>query len=273
VKKNYYKPAQNAVILKETFLANMSHEIRTPMNAIIGFTDLLLKRGLPSQEKDFVQTIKNSGDNLLRIEFSVSDTGIGIPQDKLKSVFERFNQAESHTTRKYGGTGLGLSIAKQLVDLQGGAICVHSKVGEGSEFLFQLPFKKTDQVCSNNHFLHQESDIKELNKLEILLVEDNPINVKFLLTLFKDYDIRSAVAENGKIAIEKMKNNHYDIVLMDIEMPEMNGVYDLMPILEEMEMLANNKMDIEKIISLNKSLNLMCEDAIGEMQAERLNYE
>lgn len=316
--------AEESVILKEAFLANMSHEIRTPMNAIIGFTDLLLRKQLPSQELDYVQTIKRSGENLLRIindildvskidsgvmefeehpisirevfsslnimlsqkardkqlklefefdigipdtvlgdptrltqiilnlvgnaikftksggiyvfaklleekegkcqiEFSVKDTGIGIAQDKLKSVFERFSQAEAHTTRNYGGTGLGLSIARQLVTLQGGSMHVTSELGKGSVFIFILPFKKTEQKFVNTQLNYSAIDIERLSQLNILVVEDNPINIKFISSLFSNYNIETEIAENGKIAVAKVKENDYDLILMDIEMPEMNG--------------------------------------------------
>ena len=160
---------------------------------------------------------------IFQIEFSIKDTGIGLAEDKLQHIFERFRQAESHTTRNYGGTGLGLSIAKQLVELQGGSITVSSMLGVGSIFSFILPFKKTDKLYSNHHKHYDELDIEELSKLTILVVEDNPINIEFVLSLFADYNIKSSIAENGKQAIEKIKKNKYDIILMDIEMPEMNG--------------------------------------------------
>lgn len=316
--------AEESVILKEAFLANMSHEIRTPMNAIIGFTDLLLRKQLPSKELDYVQTIKKSGENLLRIindildvskidsgvmefeehpisirevfnslnvmlsqkakdkklnldfefdinlpdtvlgdptrltqiilnlvgnaikftktggiyvyarlakeekdsyliDFSVKDTGIGIASDKLQFVFERFSQAEAHTTRNYGGTGLGLSIARQLVTLQGGTMSVTSEFGNGSVFMFTLPFKKTEKKFVNTQINYSTVDIEQLSNLNILVVEDNPINIKFIESLFSNYRIEAEIAENGKIAIAKIKKDKYDLILMDIEMPEMNG--------------------------------------------------
>ena len=239
--------AEESVKLKDAFLANMSHEIRTPMNSIIGFSDLLFKRKLGEEEREFVKIIKSSGENLLTIiddlldmskieagmmtfeenhfsvkeafkslhillmekakeknlelvlssdtdvpdvflgdrrrltqiiinltgnaikftekgrvevlakvkesndekvliEFSVTDTGIGISQNKIKHIFERFWQGDSNTTREYGGTGLGLSIAKQLVELQGGTFTVESELKKGSVFSFCIPYKKSIQI-------------------------------------------------------------------------------------------------------------------------------
>ncbi|MES2514820.1 MAG: CHASE3 domain-containing protein [Bacteroidota bacterium] len=320
------KLAEEAVILKETFLANMSHEIRTPMNAILGFTDLLLRKNLPDQEKDYVKTIKTSGENLLRIindildvskidsgmmtfekhpisikeifcslnillsnkalekklnlsfecedklnftvlgdptrltqiivnivgnaikftkkggvevlakvkqettenyeiEFSVKDTGIGIADDKLQFIFERFRQAEVHTTRNYGGTGLGLSIAKQLIELQGGSLDIKSAEGLGSVFSFVLPFQKTNEIYRVDANHHALIDADQFQHLNILLIEDNPVNIKFIESLFLQYQIKINVAENGRIGVEKVEAGKYDLILMDIEMPEMNG-YD-----------------------------------------------
>ena len=158
------------------------------------------------------------------LEFVIKDTGIGIPEEKLNYIFERFRQAEAHTTRNYGGTGLGLSIARQLIELQHGTIKVESKVGSGSVFTFTLPFKKTTRPQKGN----KENGKSYINpvamgKLYVLVAEDNPVNVKFVKSLFLEYKIKTDVAENGKKAVEMVRNNTYDLVLMDIEMPEMNG--------------------------------------------------
>jgi CheY-like chemotaxis protein len=157
------------------------------------------------------------------IEFSVKDTGIGIDNEKLQFVFERFSQAEAHTTRNYGGTGLGLSIARQLVTLQGGTMSVTSVFGKGSTFSFILSFKKTDKIFVNTQLNYDVQDIEQLSKLNILVVEDNLINIKFVKSLFANYKIEADIAENGKLALEQMKHKEYDMILMDIEMPEMNG--------------------------------------------------
>ncbi len=160
----------------------------------------------------------------IQIEFSVKDTGIGIPADKLETIFERFTQAEKHTTRKFGGTGLGLNIVKQLVELQGGTITVSSKEGQGSEFKFVLAFSTSGEVVATAAKKQVGADeLEQLRKLKILIVEDSPINVKFIFALFENNGMTADHAENGKVAIEKMTEADYDIILMDIEMPEMNG--------------------------------------------------
>ncbi len=162
-------------------------------------------------------------DGSISLEFSVKDTGIGIPEDKLEHIFERFRQAESHITRKYGGTGLGLSIAKQLVELQGGTLYVKSEFKVGSVFSFCIPYKKSVEVLTTPDVTSEKFSMKELGKLNILLVEDNQLNVKLILSLFSEYNLKLQVAENGSVGIEKIKESKFDIVLMDMEMPVMNG--------------------------------------------------
>ena len=155
------------------------------------------------------------------IEFSVSDTGIGIAENKLDHIFENFHQASSGTSRLYGGTGLGLAIVKQLVEPQGGTIHVESKVQEGSTFSFTLTFKKTNEEV--NLEIEPEEIDKEIRTIRILVVEDIPLNQLLMKTILDDLGFERDIAENGKIAIEKLKNNSYDIILMDLQMPEMNG--------------------------------------------------
>jgi signal transduction histidine kinase/CheY-like chemotaxis protein len=168
------------------------------------------------------RVLKKKNETTL-LEFSVKDTGIGIPADKIRHIFERFRQAESHTTRKYGGTGLGLSIAKQLVELQDGTLSVTSEVKSGSTFLFNIPYKKSIEVLHETEDTGEKFNMDKLRKLNILLVEDNQLNVKLILSLFSEYGLVLQVAENGSIGIEKLRENKFDIVLMDMEMPVMNG--------------------------------------------------
>ncbi len=155
------------------------------------------------------------------VNFSVIDTGIGIDKEKMVTIFENFQQATSGTSRLYGGTGLGLAIVKQLVESQGGRIQVESKVGCGSTFSFTLTFKKTTSKIE----LKEEIDYcdSEIEKLRVLVVEDIPLNQLLMKTVLDDFGFVCEVADNGRIAVEKLESEVFDIVLMDLQMPEMNG--------------------------------------------------
>ena len=155
------------------------------------------------------------------IQFSVTDTGIGIPETKIGNIFENFQQASSGTSRLYGGTGLGLAIVKQLVESQGGTIHVKSVVAEGSTFSFELSFlKTTDDAELESEIIELDS---ELANIKVLVVEDIILNQLLMKTLLDDFGFERDIAENGKVAIEKLRNKTYDVILMDLQMPEMNG--------------------------------------------------
>ncbi len=163
----------------------------------------------------------NQDEETASIEFAVADTGTGIPEDKKEKIFEKFHQASSDTSRLYGGTGLGLAIVKQLVESQGGTIHVKSKVGEGAVFSFTLSFKKTNaQAKAETEFLEIDTENKNI---KVLVVEDIALNQLLMKTLLDDFGFKRDIAANGKIAIEKLQENDYDIILMDLQMPEMNG--------------------------------------------------
>ena len=155
------------------------------------------------------------------VEFSVSDTGIGIAENKLDKIFENFQQASSSTSRLYGGTGLGLAIVKQLVTNQNGHISVTSTVGVGSVFTFSLSYLKT-KSSAEAHIELFDLD-PEVNNINVLVVEDIPLNQLLMKTLLDEFGFERDIASNGKIAIEMLKNKTYDIILMDLQMPEMNG--------------------------------------------------
>jgi CheY-like chemotaxis protein len=160
-------------------------------------------------------------DEKVAIEFAVTDTGIGITEDKITKIFENFQQATSGTSRLYGGTGLGLAIVKQLVEPQGGSIQVKSKINEGSTFSFTLNFQKTKDEAGLE--LETEELDKEIKNLKVLVVEDIALNQLLMKTLLDDFGFECDIAGNGKIAIEKLQLKSYDIILMDLQMPEMNG--------------------------------------------------
>ena len=318
--------AELSVRSKEQFLANMSHEIRTPMNGIIGFSKILEEEITDPLHKEYLNSIKSSGENLmvlindildfskiesnkmeiektvfsiyktvetvisllapkckekgiklisenihtfpenligdptrlgqilinlivnavkftekgsveLRIEkinetpkdiklkFTIIDTGIGIPSNKLETIFESFTQASNETTRKFGGTGLGLTITKRLIELQGGELCVKSEDGEGSEFSFIISYLKSivQPKISTMSIENKKTDTSFLEGKKILMVEDNPLNQQLGFHIFKRWGYEVDIADNGQIAIDKLKNGVYDLILMDIQMPVMDG--------------------------------------------------
>jgi signal transduction histidine kinase/CheY-like chemotaxis protein len=319
------KKVKESAAIKEKFLANMSHEIRTPVNAILGFTNLLRRKNLDDESKEYVQTIHKSGESLLTIindildvskieagmlriesapfsirellhsvEFmlmpkavekqlklfvhadaavpdmlegdaarltqilvnladnslkftsngsvsinitnegllqniintgiTVTDTGIGIEKEKQQYIFERFKQAEDSVTRKYGGTGLGLAIVNDLVVLQNGSITLESEPGKGTSFKIIIPYKIAQTQFNSN--LTTTTDLKNnpgFKNIFILVVEDNEINQSLIKHLFKNWQIKYDLANNGREAVEKLEQKKYDLILMDIQMPEMDG--------------------------------------------------
>lgn len=165
----------------------------------------------------------SSSAKTITVCYEIEDTGIGIPEDKVGSVFERFTQASSSTTREFGGTGLGLSIIKRLLELQGVEIKVKSELGKGSTFYFEQRYRK-----GNAHFVRpvslDEGDLeKKLEGRSVLLVEDNPMNVMVAEKFLKRWKMNIDNAENGQVAVDKVAHNYYDVILMDLQMPVMDG--------------------------------------------------
>lgn len=163
----------------------------------------------------------------------VVDTGIGIPDDKQQYIFESFTQASSSTTRKYGGTGLGLAITKKLIGLQGGELELKSKYGEGSTFSFRLKFSKSEKTHIQEEMMMRTA-FRSLKGLRVLVVEDNLVNQKIVSKFLVKWEASVDIADNGKIAVDKIMETTYDVVLMDLHMPEMNG-YDATSLVRSME--------------------------------------
>jgi PAS domain S-box-containing protein len=163
----------------------------------------------------------SENEKQVEIEFSVIDTGIGIHESNIKGIFANFQQASNETARLFGGTGLGLAIAKQLVESQGGTIRVDSKIAEGSTFTFTLTFPKTKANAEPDIRIEERDN--EISDIRVLVVEDMALNQLLMKTLLDDFGFMRDIAENGKVAIEIMKTKEYDIILMDLQMPIMNG--------------------------------------------------
>jgi len=309
---------------KQLFLAKMSHEIRTPMNGILGFAKLLDESIQGTEEKEYIQIIIKSGEDLLVIlndildfsrmeagkisfenlpfkprdivrttvlmteakatqkglviryyvdakipetivgdsvrlnqvllnlvsnavkftsrgeisiavncvdqndetitlDFGVKDTGIGIPLEKQEKIFESFEQATNDTARKFGGAGLGLSIVKQIIRLQNGEINITSEPGKGSDFHFRLSFAKHRDAIMDTAAGPAKKIIPGGQGVHVLVVEDNAINQMLVIKVLKNQGFETDVAENGLIALEKYEKKDYDIILMDLQMPEMDG--------------------------------------------------
>ena len=319
--------AEQSLKTKEQFLSVMSHEIRTPLNAVVGLSNLMLSEKHSEAQKEYLDGLKFSTDNLLsvindvldfskiesdkihlenidfnlsnllkrvqeitrvaaikkgldvdltidstihkyvkgdpvrlnqilvnlvsnaikftnkgtieliiynkreyektvEIQFVIKDTGIGIEPKRIKFIFEPFTQANSETTRKYGGSGLGLTISKKLVSLMNGKIKVDSKVNKGSTFKINIEFGKTEDVLS----LPEDDKSISLNSLsknlKVLVVEDNEMNQFVLQKNLDNWNIDHDEAFNGKQALKILKTKKYDLVLLDLEMPKMDG-YEL----------------------------------------------
>ncbi|SOC81053.1 PAS domain S-box-containing protein [Salinimicrobium sediminis] len=168
--------------------------------------------------------LQKQENETLWLKFDIEDTGIGISEDKIEHIFEKFTQAESSTVRQYGGTGLGLSITRLLLELMGSEIKLESTPGKGSRFYFSLPVKKAKNEVFPVSLETKTGNPENLQNLKILLVEDVEINRRIILQFLQNWwQIKPDEAKNGKEAVELAMANQYDLILMDIRMPVMDG--------------------------------------------------
>lgn len=186
--------------------------------------------------------VKPARNNQIRLRCEVIDTGIGIPEEKKDKVFEKFTQADTSTTRRFGGTGLGLTITKQLVEMMGGKIGVESEVGTGSVFWFEIPFvtsseehAKRSENTIHKSWEHHIANTIPARDARILLAEDNEVNRVFMGKLLESQGLTNyTYVSTGTAAVEEIKNHKYNLVLMDCNMPEMSG-YDATQIIRQLD--------------------------------------
>jgi len=156
------------------------------------------------------------------VEFSIKDSGVGIAQEKLDKLFDAFSQTDASNTRKYGGTGLGLSISKSLIQIMGGMLHVESTLGEGSRFSFRIDLRKSSEDITSQA-VERKTDQKVVFDADILVAEDNSVNQLVIERYLQNFESRVTLVENGEEAVKELQANSYDLVLMDLQMPVMDG--------------------------------------------------
>jgi PAS domain S-box-containing protein len=206
----------------------------------------LLSNAIKFTEKGSVRlvlTLESITKDSVLLHFSVKDTGVGIPADKVDFIFESFSQATPDTTRKFGGTGLGLSITRRLLELQGSHIEVESTLGKGSRFDFRLSLGISYEQQKTEQFSRVTSYEQDLNYVRLLLVEDNEVNQIITTKFLNKWKIYPDYAKNGKEALDKVTSQEYDVILMDLQMPVMNG-YECSKAIRNMKELRFQKIPI-----------------------------
>jgi len=194
----------------------------------------------------------------INVRFSITDTGIGINTEKMESIFEPFTQASTSTTRNYGGTGLGLAIVKRLLTLFESSVHLESEEGKGSKFWFDISFKRNNQALDNDSTGKEQ--IFDLNGLRVLVVEDNPVNSLLLKKIFQKWSNIPDFARDGYEALVKVSANTYDLILMDIHMPLLDGYETTLKIRE----LTDKEKSTVPIIALTASVSNNLSDKIRE---------
>ncbi|MFP4226179.1 MAG: response regulator, partial [Desulfobacterales bacterium] len=206
--------------------------IRQVLVNLIGNAIKFTHSGKIQIQVDLVQNKAPADEPQIMLKFSVLDTGIGISAEKVQTLFDAFTQADASTTRQFGGTGLGLSIANNLIAMMGGQLNVSSQLGEGSVFTFTLVLHKktgpaaeiTEKETTSSADTNKTYNAEIKHRPKILVAEDFPANQDVVQGFLERFGFTAHVVENGKEAIRALENDDYDLVLMDIQMPEMDGI-------------------------------------------------
>lgn len=209
----------NIVSNVPSFLIGDPHRLNQILLNLVGNAIKFTSKG---HVKILIQIENQEGENIL-LKVGVEDTGIGIPPDRVEAIFESFSQASADTTRNFGGTGLGLTISRKLVGLQGGKIWVESKMGKGSTFFFTIPYKLSRKNSEGNSEEKNPFDLTGLEGTRILLVDDNKINRMVGTKTLKRWEIQVDLAIDGQDGFDKCQTQKYDLILMDIQMPKVDG--------------------------------------------------
>lgn len=198
-----------------------------------------------------------------KLFFEVTDTGIGISDDKLDLIFEKFTQADIDTAKKYGGSGLGLTLCKGFLDQYGSKLVVTSKLGKGSKFSFTLDLKIAVQ-CQEALNKTKSENKESIKGLNVLIVEDNELNIMVLENYFNLWEVKYDVTKNGQEALDKVKSNVYDLILMDLRMPVMDG-YEAT---KQIRSLESKEHKETPIIALSASVS---NDVVGRVKSIGMN--
>lgn len=207
-----------------------------------------------------IKELERAGDQS-KLEFSVQDTGIGIAADRQTDIFESFTQASADTSRRFGGSGLGLAICKKLIELQGGNIRLESEPGKGSTFVFILTFKVAEHA-RREQYQETSDSFKGLEGKRILVAEDNKINFFVANKFLSGWGVTVTHAENGRLALEMLDKGEFDLILMDLHMPVLDGV-------EATRIIRNSedpKISTIPIVALTAAIMSENHDKIGELK-------
>jgi PAS domain S-box-containing protein len=223
-----YKANEKNITLRSNVDNDLPETVLGDPTRIAQILTNLLSNAIKFTENGFVELslrkMKSTEDGFVKVRFEVADSGIGIPKNKHHLIFESFSQANTDTNRKFGGTGLGLTITKKLIQLHKSEIYLQSEEGKGTTFYFDLLFEIDNNITFNESGKNIKTRTKDLVGKKVLLVEDNAFNQLIAVKFLEKWEAKVDVADNGLIALKKIEANSYDLILMDIQMPEMNGI-------------------------------------------------